>query len=84
MPAINSVLDSGTNLLEAVLGGDETQIEEARTKLVEDITSLVQSATEQLPTILGTFGPIIQNIYQFTTSITSSITTCSSNNTKYS
>lgn len=62
MPAINSVLDSGTNLLQAVLGGDETQIEEARTKLVEDITSLVQSATEQLPTILGTFGTIIQNI----------------------
>ena len=62
MPAVNSVLDSGTTLLEAVLGGDQAQIDEAKTQLVDNITTLVQNVSDQLPSLLQTFGTIIENV----------------------
>lgn len=62
MPAVNNVLDSGTTLLEAVLGGDQAQIDEAKTQLVDNITTLVQNVSDQLPSLLQTFGTIIENV----------------------
>lgn len=62
LPALNNILDSGTDLLSAVLGGDETKIEEAKEKLINEITTIAQSLVEVIPSLLSSFGAVLESL----------------------